>query len=248
MERLQKRIANSGICSRRKAEELILNGKVMVNGVIVSELGVKVSSSDLISINGKILEKINKVYYVINKPRGVVCTVNDPKKRTTILDIIPDEIKKTRIYPIGRLDYDTKGVLLLTNDGEFMNQLVGPKSGIEKEYLARVKGIIKLNSIKKLTTGIMINNKLTLPAIVNIESIDQQNNSSLVRIIITEGNYHQVKEMFNAVGHEVKKLTRVRFGNIVINQLKEGEIRSLTIHEIKTLYALSKQKKNLSAR
>ncbi len=248
MERLQKRIANSGICSRRKAEELILDGKVSVNGIITTELGTKVSDQDVITVNGKVLEKVNKLYFVINKPRGVICTVNDPARRTTILDLLPDQLKKTRIYPVGRLDYDTKGVLLLTNDGEFMNQVVGPKSGIEKEYLARVDGIVKMNAIKKLTTGVMIDNKLTLPAIVNIESIDQQNRSSLIRITITEGNYHQVKEMFKAVGHEVKKLTRVRFGNIVINQLKEGEVRPLTIHEVKTLYALSKQNKNLKER
>ncbi len=248
MERLQKRIANSGICSRRKAEELIINGKVVVNGEVVTLLGTKVSDNDIIIVNGKILEKPNKLYYVINKPCGVICTVNDPGKRTTVLDLLPESLRKTRIYPVGRLDYDTKGVLLLTNDGEFMNQLVGPKSGIEKEYLARVKGIIKMKAIKELTNGVMIENKLTLPAIVNLESVDNENNSSLVRIIITEGNYHQVKEMFKTVGHEVKKLTRVRFGNITLDQLKEGDARALTIHEVKTLYALSKQKRNLKER
>ena len=132
MERLQKRIAESGVCSRRKAEELITAGKVKVNGVVITLLGTKVSYNDVIEVDGKIIEKEEKKYYVINKPRGVVCTASDDRGRKTILDILPERIKQERIYPIGRLDYDTKGVLLLTNDGEFMNAMVGPKSGIEK--------------------------------------------------------------------------------------------------------------------
>ena len=159
---------------------------------------------------------------------------------------MPDKIKAERIYPVGRLDYDTKGVLLLTNDGEFMNALVGPKSGIEKEYLARVKGIMTLTDVKKLTEGVIINNKKTLPAIVEIVSYDREHGSTLVKIIITEGNYHQVKEMFKAIDHEVKKLTRVRFGNITINNLREGEVKILSIHEVKTLYALAKQSRNIT--
>lgn len=246
MERLQKRIAESGLCSRRKAEELIKSGQVKVNGIFVNELGTKVNNDDIITVNGKIIEKSIKKYYVINKPRGVVCTVSDPLNRPTIIDILPDIIKKDRLFPVGRLDYDTKGVLLLTNDGEFMNALVGPKSGLEKEYLARIKGIIKMPAVKKLTEGLIIgNNKKTLPSIIEIDSIDKEHNSSLVRITITEGNYHQVKEMFKAVGHEVKKLTRIRFGSITINNLKEKEVRPLTIHEVRSLYGLSKQSKNI---
>ena len=246
MERLQKRIAECGICSRRKAEELILAGKVKVNGEVITILGTKVSYDDVIEVNGKIIEKETKKYYVINKPRGVVCTSSDDRGRTTIIDILPEILKKERLYSVGRLDYDTKGVLLLTNDGEFMNALVGPKSGLEKEYLARVKGIFTFTDIKKLSEGIVINGKKTLPAVVTIESLDREHGSSLVRIIITEGNYHQVKEMFKATGHEVKKLTRVRFGHITINNLKEGEVRVLTIHDVKTLYALSKQSKDIT--
>ena len=127
-----------------------------------------------------------------------------------------------------------------------MNALVGPKSGIEKEYLARVKGIFTFTDVKKLSEGVIINGKKTLPALVNIESLDREHGSSLVRITITEGSYHQVKEMFKATGHEVKKLTRVRFGHISINNLKEGEVAVLSIHDVKTLYALSKQAKDIS--
>lgn len=246
MERLQKRIAESGICSRRKAEELILAGKVKVNGVVITLLGTKVSYSDVIEVDGKIIEKEEKKYYVINKPRGVVCTASDDRGRKTIIDILPEKIKSERIYPVGRLDYDTKGVLLLTNDGEFMNALVGPKSGIEKEYLARVKGIMTMTDVKKLTEGVILNGKKTLPAIVEIVSFDREHGSSLVKIIITEGNYHQVKEMFKSIDHDVKKLTRVRFGNITINNLKEGEVKVLSIHEVKTLYGLTKQSRNIN--
>ena len=246
MERLQKRIAECGICSRRKAEELILAGKVKVNGEVVTILGTKVSYDDVIEVNGKIIEKETKKYYVINKPRGVVCTSSDDRGRKTIIDILPEQLKNERIYSVGRLDYDTKGVLLLTNDGEFMNALVGPKSGIEKEYLARVKGIFTFTDIKKLSEGIIVNGKKTLPAVVTIESLDREHGSSLIRIIITEGNYHQVKEMLKATGHEVKKLTRVRFGHITINNLKEGEVAVLSIHDVKTLYALSKQSKDIT--
>ena len=246
MERLQKRIAESGVCSRRKAEELITAGKVKVNGVVITLLGTKVSYNDVIEVDGKIIEKEEKKYYVINKPRGVVCTASDDRGRKTILDILPERIKQERIYPVGRLDYDTKGVLLLTNDGEFMNAMVGPKSGIEKEYLARVKGIMTMTDVKKLTEGVVLNGKKTLPAVVEIVSFDREHGSSLVKIIITEGNFHQVKEMFKSIDHEVKKLTRVRFGNINVNNLKEGEIKVLSIHEVKTLYGLAKQSRNIN--
>jgi 23S rRNA pseudouridine2605 synthase len=246
MERIQKVIAKAGICSRRKAEELIIAGKVKVNGVVITLLGTKVSYNDVIEVDGKIIEKEEKKYYVINKPRGVVCTASDDRGRKTILDILPERIKQERIYPVGRLDYDTKGVLLLTNDGEFMNAMVGPKSGIEKEYLARVKGIMTMTDVKKLTEGVVLNGKKTLPAVVEIVSFDREHGSSLVKIIITEGNYHQVKEMFKSIDHEVKKLTRVRFGNITVNNLKEGEIKVLSIHEVKTLYGLAKQSRNIN--
>lgn len=246
MERLQKRIAECGICSRRKAEELILAGCVKVNGEVITILGTKVSYDDVIEVNGKIIEKEIKKYYVINKPRGVICTSSDTLGRRTIIDILPEALKKERIYSVGRLDYDTKGVLVLTNDGEFMNALVGPKSGIEKEYLARVKGIFTFTDVKKLSEGIIINGKKTLPANVLIESLDRDHGSSLIRITITEGNYHQVKEMFKAIDHEVKKLTRVRFGHLTINNLKEGEIKALSIHDVKTLYALAKRSKDIT--
>lgn len=245
MERIQKRVAASGITSRRKAEELILEGRIKVNGEVVDSLGYKVGPRDEITLDDIVLVRQTKQYYALNKPRGIISTCNDEHNRTTVIDILPEEIKEYRLFPVGRLDYDTKGIILLTNDGDFMNQMVGPSSGIQKEYLVRVKGIIANADLTKLEKGVKINNKTTLPALVDLESIDRKNESSLVRITITEGMYHQVKEMFKSIGYEVKHLTRVRFGNIKIDDLREGEVRSLTIHEVKTLYELAKQSKVL---
>lgn len=245
MERLQKYIASCGIASRRKAEELITLGKVKVNGVVVTTLGTKVSGDDVVEVLGKTINKENKVYFVINKPRGVLCTVDDPKKRKTVIDILPDSLKQYRLFPVGRLDYDTKGVLILTNDGEFMNDMVGPSSGVEKEYYVRVKGLIGLQDIKKLSNGVVIDNKKTLPSIVQIISKDEVNKSTLLDIVITEGKYHQVKNMCEAIGFPVKKLTRVRFGHLVIEGLREGEVQRLSIHDIKVLHQLSKRPKVL---
>ena len=215
MERIQKRIAASGLTSRRKAEELILEGRVKVNGEVVNSLGCKVRPSDEVSVDD------------------------------VVMVLLPSEYRDLRIFPVGRLDYDTKGVILLTNDGNFMNMMVGPKSGIQKEYLVRVKGIMNKDDLDKLENGVMVNGKLTLPAIVSIESIDRANSSTLVRIVITQGMNHQVKEMFKTIGYEVKRLTRVRFGCVEINDLSEGAIRRLDIHEVKTLIELSKASKIL---
>lgn len=245
MERIQKRIAASGIASRRKAEELIVEGRVKVNGLIVDSLGYKVGPKDEVTVDDVLVTKLSSLYLVLNKPRGYISTVSDELGRKTVMDLVPKEFKDYKVFPVGRLDYDTKGVIILTNDGEFMNQMVGPKSGIQKEYLVRIKGIINSSALNRLENGVMINGKTTLPALVSLESIDRDNSSSLVRITITQGMNHQVKEMFKAVGYEVKRLTRVRFGCIEINDLAEGELRRLTPHEVKILLELSKQSKIL---
>lgn len=245
MERIQKRIASCGIASRRKAEELIKEGRVKVNGVVVETLGYKLNPNDEVTVDDVVVSKVQKQYYVLNKPRGVISSAQDEFGRKTVLDYCSKEILKDRIYPVGRLDYDTKGVILLTNDGDFMNRMVGPQSGIQKEYLVRIKGVISQEELLKLEKGVIINGHMTLPAIAEIDSIDRKNNSCLVRITITEGINHQVKEMFASIGHEVKKLTRVRFGNIRIDDLHEGEVRRLTPHEVKVLFELSKAPKVL---
>ena len=234
MERLQKVIAASGVTSRRKAEELITAGKVRVNGEIVTELGTKVSDKDRIEVNGEILEKEVKEYYLLNKPRGVVTTTSDDKGRKTVVDLIPTN---ARIYPVGRLDYDTTGVLLLTNDGEFSNILMHPNNKVEKVYVAKIKGIIKGEQINKLKNGVEIDGRKTEKCKVKLRKVDLKNNTSYVSLIIHEGRNHQVKKMFAAVGFEVLKLKRERVGIFTLSGLNSGEFRKLSPKEVSIIYS-----------
>ncbi len=236
--RLQVYMAKCGVASRRKSEELIIAGKVTVNGVVCKELGTKVNKNSKVCVNGEELLKEEKVYYALNKPSGYVCTVSDEFDRKTVLDLISKRDLENRIFPIGRLDYDTTGLILLTNDGELANKLINPRSGVEKEYQARVKGVINYRAIETLMKGVMIDDYKTKPSTVELISVDKANNSSLISLVLTEGKNHQVKKMCEAVGYPVKKLKRIRFGNISINDLAKGEYRSLTFHEIKLLYNL----------
>ena len=240
MERLQKVIANLGYCSRRKAEELIKNGQVLVNGQVVNELGVKVKTSDSICVEGNILDNNkNYEYYLLNKPRGVVTTTNDEFGRKTVLDLV---ISSNRIYPVGRLDYDTTGVLLLTNDGNLANKLMHPSSNIEKTYIAKIDGIISPTSIMKLKKGVVIDGYKTKPAKVRVKRIDKKMNKSIVEITISEGKNHQVKNMFEAVGHKVLKLKREKYAIFDVKDLKVGEYRKLTFKEVAILYSLVNKK------
>ncbi len=235
MERLQKIIALSGYCSRRKAEELIVQGKVKVNGSLVTHMGFKANFNDCIEVEGNpINPKEDKVYYLLNKPRGVVTTSKDDKNRKTVLDLIKTD---KRIYPIGRLDYDTTGLLLLTNDGELTNFLTHPKNKIEKVYIAKIKGLITKDNLKKLCNGIMIDGKKTSKAKAKILKIDNKANSSLVELIIHEGRNHQVKRMFEMLGYEVLKLKRESISFLTLDGVKTGEYRELSIKEVKKLYS-----------
>jgi len=237
MERLQKVIAASGVTSRRKAEELITAGKVRVNGEIVTELGTKVSDKDRIEVNGEILEKEVKEYYLLNKPRGVVTTTSDDKGRKTVVDLIPTN---ARIYPVGRLDYDTTGVLLLTNDGDFANILMHPSSEVEKVYVAKLNGIIKGEQINKLKDGVMLDDELVKASRVKLKKVEPKTKSSMVQITIHEGKNHQVKRMFEAVGFLVDKLKREKEGFFDLKDLQSGEFRKLTPKEVAKVYGLKK--------
>ena len=238
MERLQKVIANAGVTSRRKAEELILKGLVKVNGKVVKELGSKVSDKDRIEVDGNLLTKEAKVYYLLNKPRGVITSVSDEKNRKTVVDLIPCE---ERIYPIGRLDYDTTGVLLLTNDGEFANILMHPNDKVDKKYIAKVKGIVKGDTINALKNGVIIDGRKCEKAKVKLRKTDLKNNNSMVEIILHEGRNHQVKKMFESVGFEVLKLKRERVFIFDLKGLKSGEYRMLSKKEVAVVYSLQKK-------
>ena len=238
MERLQKVIAHSGVCSRRKAEELIEAGKVKVNGIVIRELGTKVSDKDTIEVNGDILKKEDKVYYLMYKPRGVVTTSSDELGRKTVLDFIETD---KRIYPVGRLDYDTTGLLILTNDGDFANILMHPSNEVEKVYVAKIKGIIKGEDITKLKNGVLIDGKMTDKCQVKLKKYDVNSNTSIVQLIIHEGRNHQVKKMFQAIGFDVMKLKREKVAFFDLEGLNSGSYRALTKKEINKVFSLEKK-------
>lgn len=240
MERLQKLIAESGYTSRRKAEELIKQGKVFVNGKKVTELGIKASFSDEIMIDGNLIEYQEKEYYLFYKPRGVVCTTKDDKNRKTVLDYFDDV--NARIYPIGRLDYDTTGLLLLTNDGQFANLLMHPSNKIDKFYVAKIKGILTKDEVKKLKSGINIDHKKIYPSRVKVKKIDKKNMTSIVEITIHDGINHEVKRLFESVNHDVIKLKREAISFLTLGNLKSGEKRKLSKKEVKRLYNIAVNK------
>lgn len=237
MERLQKIIANSGYTSRRKAEELIQKGKVKVNGEVVKELGVKVNTSDTIEVEGTSLTNTEKVYYFLNKPRGVITSVSDDLGRKTVVDLIKTN---TRIYPVGRLDYDTTGALILTNDGELANLLMHPKNNIDKVYVAKVKGLIGKEQLIKLATGVFVDGKKTSKGKSRILKYDKKSDTSIVELTIHEGRNHQVKKMFEAIGYNVLKLKRESIAFLSVENLKSGEYIVLNPKEVKRLYSLTK--------
>lgn len=241
MERLQKIIANSGYCSRRKAEELISKGQVYVNGEMVTELGTKVSGNEDIVVEGVTLGKqTRKEYYLLNKPRGYICSVSDDKGRKVVTDLIDTN---ERIYPVGRLDYDTTGVLLLTNDGEFANILMHPSNEVEKTYLAIIEGIMTTEEIYELKGGVVVDGVKVVPKRVKIKKKDLEKNKSKVEVTIVEGRNHIVKKMFEAVGHPVNKLTRERLAFLDVKGLQSGEYRYLSNDEVKELMKLKKSSK-----
>ncbi len=238
LERLQKVMAQAGVASRRASEEIIKSGRVSVNGKIVKELGTKVSKKDIILVDGKPIIKENKVYYVLNKPTGYMTTLSDDLGRRTVMDLFNKEDLENRIYPIGRLDYDTSGVLLFTNDGELAYKLTKSAKEVEKSYQVRIKGKLSQGDIIKLMKGIELDGIKTKRARVEVLSIDKVNDSSSIKLTITEGRNRQVRRMCEALGHEVKKLKRLSFAGITLEDLPEGAYRPLKPHEIKKLYSL----------
>lgn len=231
MERLQKVIAACGYASRRKAEELILAGKVFVDGKKITELGYKVDANADIVVNKVHLKKEEHSTYLLNKPSGYVSSVSDDKNRKCVTDLI----KTTkRIYPVGRLDYDTTGLLLLTNDGELANILMHPSNSVEKTYIAKLDKVISVEDIYKLKNGVLVDNRKCLPTRVKLRH--KNNNTSTIEISIVEGRNHIVKRVFSELGYKVIKLKRTSYGFLNIDNLPVGQARELTIKEVKKLY------------
>ena len=239
MERLQKVIAAYGYTSRRKAEDLIKKQKVMVNGKIVTELGSKVSEHDVISIDGVIINKdVKHEYYMLNKPRSVISSVTDESGRITVVDLVDTE---ARIYPIGRLDYDTTGLILLTNDGDFANAMMHPRMEIEKTYIAKLDKVLSKEEILAIKKGITVDKRIVEVRRFKVKKRDLDKNTDIVEITIVKGRNHIIKKLFKELGVNVLKLSRIAYGFLDVKNLKSGEYRKLTIKEIKKLYALAKK-------
>ncbi len=234
-QRLQKVLAHAGVASRRAAEDLIRQGRVRVDGVIVTELGVQVRPNQAIEVDGASIHRDTlPVYVLLYKPRGVVTTSSDPQGRKTVLDLITGI--SNRIYPVGRLDYDTKGALLLTDDGALTHRLMHPSYEIEKVYRATVAGELAERDLLQLTEGVDLDGKVTAPAVVRLIGTDGK--TSVVELALHEGRNRQVRRMFEAVGHPVLDLTRTHYGNLSLNALRPGTWRKLTDAEVKQLYRL----------
>lgn len=238
MERLQKVIAQAGICSRRKAEELIQEGKVTVNGEICTTLGTKISEEDEITVNGKKLILETKVYYLFNKPKNCLTTSSDDRGRPTIMNYLKDI--KYRVFAVGRLDFDTTGALLITNDGELANKLMHPRYEIQKEYLAKCAGNINAESLQKLEKGIALEDGFVKAIKTKIINYDKINNTTEVQIVVSEGRYHMVKRMVEYLGSEVLALKRLSFANLSVENLRPGSYRKLSDDEVDELKKVSK--------
>lgn len=234
--RLQKVLAMAGVASRRHAEELIIGGKVKVNGKVVKELGTKVEvSRDKIEVNGKPLPPVErKVYYLLNKPRGYVTTLQDERGRKTVLDLL--EGVQERVYPVGRLDYDSEGLLLLTNDGELTQALTHPKHKVKKTYRARVEGIPQPDKLEEMAKGLRLEDGMTAPA--DVKLVDILDGRALLEISIHEGRNRQVRRMCECIGQPVLRLRRIRLGPLELGDLKPGDFRPLNFNELTSLMEL----------
>ena len=247
--RLQKIIANAGVASRRKAEELIAGGHVTVNGEIVTELGVKAGVRDVIEVDGVPIGRApkKKTYIMLHKPTGVVTTASDELGRPTVLDFLPPD---RRLFPVGRLDFDTSGLIFLTNDGDWANELTHPGGGIRKTYIANLRGEPTAKELEKFRTGIRLDGRLTAPAEIEVRTSHGENRGNnskgkrspeagnskkvcKVRIVITEGRNRQIRKMCEAIGHPVIDLKRIAIGGVKLGDLTEGRWRYLTEGEIR---------------
>lgn len=236
--RLQKYLALCGVASRRSAENFILDGRVSVNGVTVTELGTKVTRKDKVAFDGKeVSYETQKIYIAVNKPVGYLSSVSDDRGRKTVVDLVKNDFTE-RLYPVGRLDYDTEGLIFLSNDGDFTYAVTHPKHNVNKTYEAVLKGKLTEDEIFSLCKGVDIEGFVTSPALVDV--IDERDGKSIVNITIHEGKNRQVRKMFEAVGHRVLKLKRISVGKVKLGNLKPGQWRHLSEREINGLRGKTK--------
>ncbi len=235
-ERLQKLIAQAGIASRRKAEELITSGRVKVNGKIVRELGVKAEPSDRIEVDGKLINREEKVYFLMNKPKNTLCTLSDDRDRETILNYVNE---KQRVFPVGRLDYATTGLILLTNDGDFANKMMHPRYHLAKTYECAINGLITEDEFKQLRKGIPLEDGMTLPAKVFVISQNEAKKKTVLSITIFEGRNREIRRMMEYFHYDVIRLDRKSYGFLTYESLHQGEYRKLRMYEVRKLLELS---------
>ena len=234
--RLQKYLAECGVASRRNAEKMILDGRVSVNGQIITEMGIQVEETDTILVDGTLVAPEKEKHYLMyHKPMGEVTTASDPEGRPTVLDKFKDY--PVRLYPVGRLDFDSEGLLLLTNDGDLTQNLLHPSREVDKVYLAKVSNKVSLDSVRRLRAGVMVGDHMTSPAKVRI--IREEAFATVLLVSIHEGRNRQVRQMFQAVGHQVVLLRRVQFGPLQLGDLPRGQWRHLTEDEVAKLKGLA---------
>jgi pseudouridine synthase len=246
LERIQKILAKAGIASRREAEKMVIEGRVMINGKVIKALGFKADpSKDHIKVDGKRITPFEpKVILLLNKPRGYLCTVKDPKGRATVFDLLRNV--KWRVYPVGRLDFDAEGLLLLTNDGDLAHLLSHPRFSIPKTYLVKVAGVPEEKKLARLRRGVMLEDGESKA--ISCSLLRQREKNSWVRVVVTEGRNRLVKRMFSAIGHPVLKLKRVEYGPIQLGDLAFGQFRYLTREEVEKLKAPSSRLRQSSGR
>lgn len=239
-ERLQKIISQAGLASRRTAETLIREGRVSVNGVVVREMGSKADSgNDEIRVDGKLISmEVSRVYLMLNKPPGYVTTLKDPEGRPIVTDLLHGV--QERVYPVGRLDYDSEGLLILTNDGDFAQKLLHPRYGIPRTYRVKVRGSLTRRELGEIVKGVRLEDGVFTPAGVEVEKMNPK--SSWVRMTISEGRNRVIRRLFDVMGHPVARLVRIALGEIKLDKLKEGEFRPLKKREIEKLLSYGKSR------
>lgn len=237
MERLQKVLAAAGVASRRNSEKLITEGRVKVNGTVVTELGTKVEPNDEIRVDGRLIQSEQKVYYLFNKPKRTISASSDHRGRDTVVDYFSDV--KERVFAVGRLDYDTTGILLMTNDGEFANLMSHPKFHLPKTYEVAVDGVLTDQMLRMLERGIELSDGMTLPAEVELISRKEGQKKTVIHLTIYEGRNRQVKRMMKYFHCEVTRLARIRYGFLELGNLHQGEYRKLRMYEVKKLIRMA---------